>query len=95
MNALASPSLCNTQISRFHLYLFSQTRNSDIKIRFPIKDFRTRASSNDLDTKTEQGSTQDQEIGEESKLSSASALDKDLKKVRDFSVFHLLFSTDF
>ncbi|KAL8478517.1 hypothetical protein ACS0TY_030419 [Phlomoides rotata] len=87
MNALASPSLCNTQISRFHLSLFSQTRTSDIKIRFPIKNFRARASSNELHTKTEQGlleSDKDQDIGEEIKLSSgptSAALEKDLKKV--------------
>ncbi|KAI3449585.1 hypothetical protein Pfo_006250 [Paulownia fortunei] len=93
MSALASTSLCNGQVSRFPPTLFSLPRYPAIKTLFPIKGFRIQASSNELDTKTEQGSKEDiqepdkdQETKEASKISSgptsaAPALDKDLKKV--------------
>ncbi|KAH6821783.1 resistance to phytophthora 1 [Perilla frutescens var. hirtella] len=89
MSALTSTSLFNSQISRFPA-LSHHPADSSIKIRFPIKISRIRASSNDLDIKTEQQSKEDvqesdrdQETEQESKSSSGttSSLDKDLKKV--------------
>ncbi|KAK6164727.1 hypothetical protein DH2020_001591 [Rehmannia glutinosa] len=90
LSALASTSLFNGQFSRFPPTLFTLPRNPVIKTPSPIKGFRIQASSNELDTKTDQGSLQepdkDREIKESNKISSgptsaAPALDKDLKKV--------------
>lgn len=91
MSALTSTSLFNSQISRYPSSSFSHPRNSAINIRFPTKIPRIRASSNELDIKTEEESKvdvqefdKDQETEEEDgRISSGttSALDKDLKKV--------------
>ncbi|PIN26070.1 hypothetical protein CDL12_01175 [Handroanthus impetiginosus] len=94
MSALASTSLCNGQISRFPPTTSSLPRiHNSFNTRVQFKIFRIQASSNEVETRTEQGSEEDvqepdkvQESKEDSKISggpkSASpALDKDLKKV--------------
>ncbi|XP_057782603.1 protein RESISTANCE TO PHYTOPHTHORA 1, chloroplastic [Salvia miltiorrhiza] len=90
MTALTSSSLFDSQILRFSSSSFSHPRNSSIKIRFPIKITRIRASSNELHIKTDQESEEDvqqpdndegTQKGSKNSSGTTSALDKDLKKV--------------
>ncbi|XP_047939964.1 protein RESISTANCE TO PHYTOPHTHORA 1, chloroplastic [Salvia hispanica] len=89
MSALTSSSLFNSHISRLPSS-FSNPTSYSIRIGFPIKIPRIRASSNELDIKTDQKSEEDVqepdndqgiENGSNNSSGTTSALDKDLKKV--------------
>lgn len=94
MSALTSSSLFNSHISRLPSS-FSNPTSYSIRIGFPIKIPRIRASSNELDIKTDQKSEEDVqepdndqgiENGSNNSSGTTSALDKDLKKASHFSV---------
>ncbi|KAG6415355.1 hypothetical protein SASPL_122766 [Salvia splendens] len=101
MSALTSSSLFNSHsISRFPSS-FSHPTSYSIRIGFPIKIPRIRASSNELDIKTDQQSVEDvqepdndlrTEKGSNNSSGTTPALDKDLKKAK-YDLFMLFDST--
>lgn len=88
MNTLSSTCLCNHRILKYPS-IISLPRNPATKNILPRNCFRILASSNGVDTKTEEDSendVQEQGIAEGSKISvgatsTGPAFDKDLKKV--------------
>lgn len=88
MNTLSSTCLCNHRILKYPS-IISLPRNPATKNFLPRNCFRILASSNGVDTKTEEDSendVQEQGIAEGSKISvgatsTGPAFDKDLKKV--------------
>ncbi|KAL0371356.1 UNVERIFIED_CONTAM: protein RESISTANCE TO PHYTOPHTHORA 1, chloroplastic [Sesamum angustifolium] len=79
MVTLASTSLCSGQVSRFPPTQFLVPKNlAQIKTRFQFKGFRIRASSNELETETEQWSEKglDQEPVKERETEETSKISK-------------------